>query len=213
MIYGDIISQLNEELDSIPPQRIYMGYCTDPYQSSEAEFCQTREVLKLLVKKGFSVSILTKSNLVVRDLDVLKQLPDASVSVSIAFNDNHIRQKFEANTIKTEERVDALRSLNREGIKTSALVCPVIPYLTDVKPLIDMLTPWAENIWIYGLSIDDRSKRNWKNIEDILSSSFPNLKSQIEKVVFSKDHAYWVLLRKYLMELQEENQSNLRVHL
>ena len=65
-----------------------MGYHTDPYQPCEAEYQQTRKVLELLFEKGFSASILTKSDLVVRDVDILAEMKDAAVNVSVAFNDN-----------------------------------------------------------------------------------------------------------------------------
>ena len=97
--------------------------------------------LELFFEKGFSVSILTKSDLVVRDMDILQEMDQASVSVSVAFNDNQVRQQFEANTIDTEARIGALHKLREAGIKTSALICPVIPYITDVTPLINMLAP------------------------------------------------------------------------
>jgi len=89
----------------------------------------TRKVLELLKENGFSASILTKSDLVVRDIDILKEMNDAAVSVSVAFNDNRIRQQFEANTIDTELRIEALRKLREAGIKTSALICPAITFI------------------------------------------------------------------------------------
>jgi len=213
LIYKDITGSLSEELDKISPQTIYMGYKTDPYQPCEAEYRQTRQVLELLLEKGFSASILTKSDLILRDIDVLKKMDNASVSVSVAFNDKRIRQQFEFNTIDTEARIGALVKLRKAGIKTSALICPVIPYITDVTPLIDMLAPYTDVIWIYGLSIQERSDRNWENVEGILNSHFPNLKEQIESVIFSKDHPYWIQLRQDLLEIQNDRQLNLSIHL
>jgi len=125
-----------------------MGYYTDPYQQCEDEYGQTRKVLELFLEMGFSVSILTKSDLVVRDMDMLQEMDQASVSVSLAFNDNQVLQQFEANTIDTEARIGALHKLREAGIKTSALICPLIPYITDVTPLIDMLAPHTDVIWI-----------------------------------------------------------------
>jgi len=190
-----------------------MGYYSDPYQPCETEQCQTRKVLKLFLENGFSASILTKSDLVVRDMDLLKEMDHASVSVSVAFNDNHIRQAFEAKTIDTEDRIAALSRLREAGIKTSALICPVIPFITDVVPLIDMLEPHTDVIWIYGLSINERSDKNWQNIQDILNSHFPKLKEQIKSAVFSANHSYWIQLRQELEKLQNDRQLNLNIHL
>ena len=146
-------------------------------------------------------------------MDVLQEMDHASVSVSVAFNDNHIRRRFEANTIDTEDRIVALRRLREGGIQTSALICPVIPFITDVKPLIDMLAPHTDKIWIYGLSIDERSSRNWHNVDGILNSHFLILKQKIKEAIFSKDHPYWTDLKQDLQELQKYRQLNLNIHL
>jgi len=213
LIHNDIIDPLSKELDKIPPQTIYMGYHTDPYQPCEAEYLQTRKVLELFLKNGFSASILTKSDLVVRDIEILKKMNDAAISVSVAFNDNQTRRLFEANTIDTEKRIEALKKLKKAGVKTGALLCPVIPYITDAIQMIDLLEPYADIIWIYGLSINDRLGQNWLNIQKILSSYPPNLIEQIERVIFSKDHSYWAELRESLEMLRKERKLNLNIHI
>ncbi|MGD2016275.1 MAG: hypothetical protein PVG84_21200 [Desulfobacterales bacterium] len=64
---------MESELAGIAPQTIYMGWQTDPYQPCEAEYRQTRQVLELLLEKGFSASILTKSDLILRYMDLLQK--------------------------------------------------------------------------------------------------------------------------------------------
>jgi DNA repair photolyase len=212
-IHNDIVGQLGLEIEKISSQTIYMGYHTDPYQQCEAEYKETRKVLELLQEKGFSASILTKSDLISRDIDVLKEMTDAAVSVSVAFNDNQTRRLFEANTIETEKRIEALRWFKEAGVRTGALVCPVIPYITDAAQLIDLLQSYADVIWVYGLSINDRSEQNWLNIERILHSQFSDLVGQIEPIIFSKDHSYWTQLRNELETLKKDKQLNLNIHL
>ena len=212
-VHRDISGRLEKELEGIPPQKIYLGYHTDPYQPCEAESGQTRKVLELLLKKGFSASILTKSDLVVRDMDVLGEMEGASVSVSVAFNDDRTRGLFEARTMETERRIQALARLKEAGIGTGALLCPVIPHITDPFPLIEALAPHIDLVWIYGLSILDRSDKSWRNVEGILDDNFPDLKERIEEVIFSKDHPYWARLREELNQLQKERQVSLSIHL
>ena len=212
LVHEDIVAQLSKELNGIPSQRIYMGYYSDPYQPCESVYLQTREILKLLRSKGFSASILTKSDLVVRDMDLLRAMAAPSVSVSVAFDDHLARSRFEARTIDTESRINALEQLKAAGIKTGALVCPVIPYISEVSLLIDQLASCTDEIWIYGLSIIDRKDRNWLNIESILEKYYPDLKEKIETVVFSKNHPFWRQLRNDLITLREERQLNLNIH-
>ncbi len=211
--HKNIVEQLSEEIDKIPPQTIYLGYHTDPYQPCEAEYRQTRKVLALFFEKGFSASILTKSDLVVRDVDILKEMKDAAVSVSVAFNDNSTRRLFEAETMDTEKRIEALRQLKEAGVRTGALVCPVIPYITDAIKLIDMLEPHTDVIWVYGLSINDPLDQNWLTIQKILRGHFPDLIEPIKAAVFSTEDLYWSRLRDNLMALKDDRQLNLNIHL
>jgi DNA repair photolyase len=213
LIHKDITSQLESELAGIPPQTIYMGWQTDSYQPCEAEYRQTRQVLELLLEKGFSASILTKSDLILRDTDLLQKMNEASVSFSVAFNDNRTRRLFEANTVDNEKRIEALRQLKEAGVRTGALLCPVIPYITDAIQLIDMLAPCTDVIWIYGLSINDRSDQNWLNMQKILSREFPDFLEQIEQAIFSKEHIYWAQLRDDLVTLKNDRQLNLNIRL
>jgi len=212
-IHEDIAGHLETELTKITPQAIYMGWQTDPYQPCETQYRQTRQVLKLLLEKNFSVSILTKSDLVLRDMDLLQNMSSASVSFSLAFNDDSTRRLFEANTMDNEKRIKALRSLKQAGIRTGVLLCPVIPYISDAVQLIDVLAPYVDVIWIYGLSMNNRSDKNWLNIKTILNHEFPDLLEQIEAAVFSKEHIFWALLRETLEILKNDRQLNLNIRL
>ncbi len=210
-IHKNIADRLREALSGIDPQTIYMGYETDPYQPGEAESRQTRMVLELLLEMGFSARLLTKSNLVCRDADLLREMDGAGASVSVAFNDDRVRRLFEGNTMDTEVRIEALRQLHAAGIRTGALVCPVIPYITDPMRLVDALAPHTDTIWIYGLSVSESTSRGWKNVQRILDTHFPDSTSQIQDVILDRDHAYWTELREKLAELQEERQLDFRI--
>ena len=212
-IHDDLTRRLGDALEKITPQKIYMGYYTDPYQPCEAQYGQTRKVLELFLEKGFSASILTKSDLVVRDVDVLRKMEDANVSVSVAFDDDRIRRHFEARTIDTEARIDSLAHIKEAGIHTNALLCPIIPYITKVVPLIELLAPHADVIWVYGLSIQERSDPNWLNVEGILEQHFSELKPKIEAAVFDREHPYWIRLRHELREIQKERSLHLNIHI
>ena len=76
-----------------------------------------------------------------------------------------------------------------------------------------MVEPYTEVIWIYGLSINDRSGQNWLNVRKILSSHFPDLVEQIEPTLFSKDHMYWKQLGDGLRVLKQNRQLDLEIHL
>ena len=212
MIYPDIVAQLSGELKKIPPQTIYMGTHTDPYQPCEAFYHQTRKVLNVLLDAGFSASILTKSDLVVRDLDIIGKMEDGAVSVSVAFSDNQTHRLFEANTQETARRIEALKKCREAGIKTGALICPVIPYVTDVIRMIDMLESYADTIWIYGLSMADQNGQNRKYMQTILNHHYPELAEEIRHSLKSRQDHYWTRLSEKLKRLKDERDLDLRIH-
>ncbi len=212
-IHADIEGQLRKELENLPPQRFYMGYFTDPYQPVEERMLQTRKVLEILLEHGSSVGFLTKSNLFLRDLDLLSQMDDAQASISVAFLDDSVRTALEHRTVPTSERIDALRAVKENGVHTSSLLCPIIPEITDVFALLDMLAPVAETIWLYRLSIEDPEGVNWRNLRDILARDFPDKLELIESAVLSREHPYWEELRQEVTALGDKQGLNLQIHI
>jgi DNA repair photolyase len=211
-MHQDLFHRLDLELAGIPPQNIYMGWHTDPYQPIEAEKLQTRCVLELLLKWNFSATILTKSDLILRDLNILQKMNTPSVSISVAFTEKEIHQHFEGNTIDTVARIDMLWKLKAAGIPTFARLCSVIPFITDVPQLIDMLAPCTDTIWIYGLNIEDQAHHGWQNVQQILLQNFGHLKQDIETILSNREHAYWADLKKELLRVQKNRRINLEIH-
>lgn len=212
-IHRDLVGQLDDELSSLEPQPIYIGWSSDAYQPVESEYQQTRSVLELLAGRGFSVCVLTKSDLVTRDINLYSRMPGSSVGISIAFDDEDVRQLFEANSPPNERRVGALKQLHDAGIETYILICPVMPFLTDVRKLIDNVAPYSDTIWFYALSVDARADRNWHNLQGILESHFPELVEAYSEIAFRADHAYWVGLRGELEGIRQEMGLNMRIEL
>ena len=212
MTYQDIAAKLNEEIKGITPQTVYMGNHTDPYQPCEAVYEQTRKVLDVLHDNGFSASILTKSDLVLRDLKTIREMEDSSVSISVAFSDSQNHRIFEAKTQETARRIDALRKFKEAGVSTGALICPVIPHISDVLRIIDMLEPYADTIWIYGLSMPDRDSQNRKYIESILNQHYPKLAHKVMGILDSKDDGYWLDLAEKLKIIKADRNMDIKIH-
>jgi DNA repair photolyase len=213
LTHQDLIGQLSHELSALEPQPIYIGWNSDAYQPCEGNCRQTRQALELLAARGFSVCILTKSDLVVRDIDLIAGMQGSSVGFSIAFQDEHIRQLFEAAAPPNERRIEALRRLRAAGIETYVLITPVMPFISDVKALIEMVAPYADTIWIYGLSFEGEGDRNWGNVRSILECHLPEMTAKYRQIAFSVDHLYWVELRQELEALQRRRGLDLRIGL
>jgi DNA repair photolyase len=213
LIYSDLFAQLSRELEGLEPQSIYVGMNSDPYQPVEETKRQTREVLELLNERAYSACILTKSPLVTRDIDLFKEMPEAFVGFSVAFQDEPTRTLFEANAPSNEARIQALRALKEAGVRTYVLICPVMPFITDVEELISEVAPYADTIWVYGLSMHAEEDRNWGNVRGILNQHFPEMTENYRQLVFSKSRPYWINLRKSLEKARLQRGLDLRAEL
>ena len=113
---------------------IAIGTNTDPYQPLEKEVKLTRSVLKVLNKYNHPVSILTKSKLIVRDIDILEELAFkklVKVSLSVTSLDPKLSRVMEPRASSPQRRLDAIRLLSGKGISTGAMIAPVIPAIND----------------------------------------------------------------------------------
>ncbi|MCL4765643.1 MAG: PA0069 family radical SAM protein [Hyphomicrobiaceae bacterium] len=113
---------------------IALGAVTDPYQPIEREHRITRAILDVLDRTSHPVGIVTKSALVVRDIDILARMAGrglVKVAVSVTTLDRRIARRMEPRASTPERRLDAIRMLSAAGIPTQVMVAPIVPALTD----------------------------------------------------------------------------------
>lgn len=127
----NIVQRLRKELEMGATGVYGVGTVTDPYQSLEGKFELTRGCLSALRSAGAAVSILTKSDLVLRDLDILRGWPGAEVGVSLASLDDNLASLVERGAPSPSKRLDALRRLSEDGVKTYLMAAPIIRGLSD----------------------------------------------------------------------------------
>jgi DNA repair photolyase len=116
------------------PDTIALGTNTDPYQPIERERKITRSILEVLEHTGHPVGIVTKSALVVRDIDILARRAQrglAKVALSVTTLDKRIARAMEPRAAAPAKRLEAVRQLSEAGIPTAVMVAPVVPGLTD----------------------------------------------------------------------------------
>jgi DNA repair photolyase len=211
LIHPDLEQRLVFELEAIAPQSIYMGMNSDPYQPAEERRLQTRKVLEVLAERGFSVCILTKSALITRDVDVFEKMPDPYLGFSIAFQNEHARSLFERNAPTNKMRLQALEALRDAGIRTYVLICPVMPYITDVEALIEEIAPLVDHIYVYRLRMNAETDTNWQRVKRILSKDYPELVEPYRRIAFSPDCPYWAGLRSRLHEIHTSHEGRLTI--
>ena len=118
---------LQREIGRKRPGRVWVSGVCDPYQPLERKYGLTRRCLEILVRHGWPVTVQTKSPLVVRDIDLLRRGDGVEVGLSVPTADDHVRQLFEPAAPPIEERLEALETLHRAGVRTYAMIAPMLP--------------------------------------------------------------------------------------
>lgn len=131
------------ENEKIWGEHIAMGAATDPYQPAEQEFEVTRSILEQFAEReGLRLSITTKSNRVVRDIELLKKIAERSsisVNLSVTTLNTRLARLLEPRAPRPDLRLAALRRLRDEGISAGVLVMPIVPGITDAEEALDSL--------------------------------------------------------------------------
>jgi DNA repair photolyase len=145
IVKPDVADVLARTLDParLAGSSLVIGTATDPYQPAERKFRLTRSALEaLLAHRGLTVGIITKSPLITRDLDVLRQLSERhrlEVNISLATLDPRLARRLELRSPVPSARLRALARLTRAGIPAGLLIAPIVPCVTDSRAVLDGL--------------------------------------------------------------------------
>jgi len=130
----------------------FLGSVTDCYQPCEKKYGRTRALLDQLQGSGIKISIATKSDLVLRDIDLIRTFPDARVSFSINTMDEGFRKEMDR-AASIERRLAAMKELYDNGIQTVCQIAPIFPGITDVKAIIEAVRDRCNLIWLENLNL------------------------------------------------------------
>ncbi len=188
---------LKRDLFGLKKGLVSLSTVTDPYQVPERKYQLTRRILEELAANNFSVSLLTKSNLILRDTDVLKKFDrnNLEVGFSIITLDEDVRRHFEPNAPPVRERVNALKQLSEQGIRTWVFIAPILPLLSEntIPDLLNEVRHHAGYIMTDRLNI---KSGNWSGIVKVLKRNYPYLYQKWKEILFSKDNK-----RRYYQDL------------
>ena len=162
------------------------GAMTDPYTLSEKKYLLTRRCLEEIANYNYPIHITTKSNLILRDVDILQEVNKiyASVAMTITTTDDNLSKIVEPFAPSSTDRFKALGVLSTLGICTSITMMPILPFIEDTEEnIIDIvekanyygvkyIVPWL------GMSLRDRQRAYYY---ENLDKNFPGIKSKYEK--------------------------------
>ena len=182
-------------------QRIVIGSVTDGYNPYEEEFCRTRRLLEELKGTNAEIMICTKSDLVLRDLDLLKKFPKVTVSWSINTLDEQFRMDMDR-AVSIERRIEAMKKVYEAGIRTVCFVSPIFPGITDVKSIIGRVRDFADLIWLENLNLRGQFKGT---IMSYIRENHPDVYALYDEIYNKKRMDYWESLEKEISMFAKQN--------
>lgn len=152
------------------------GAMSDPYNPFEKQLCLTREALKQINENSFGVSIITKSPLITRDIDLLNEIKKHSpvlVKITITTFDDDLCKKIEPNVAKSSERFKAIKELSDNGIYVGVLLMPILPFINDTGENIRNIVRKAHEsgarfVFAYGMGVTLRGNQREYYYERLL---------------------------------------------
>jgi DNA repair photolyase len=130
------VDLLNREITRKKPDTVWISGVCDAYQPLEAQYQLTRQCLDILVQNNWPFTVQTKSPLVTRDIDIFQKEKDVEVGLSITTADDRVRKLFEPNVPSISARIKALNELHKAGIKTFAMIAPILPGAEKLPELL-----------------------------------------------------------------------------
>ena len=172
----------------------FFGTVTDPYNPQEEEYKRTRTLLQQLQGSGVKISIQTKSDLVLRDLDLIKKFKDIRVGFSINTLDEEFRADMDK-AVSIERRLKAMKTLHDEGIRTTCFISPIFPGITDVRAIIDRVKDQCNLIWLENLNLRGTFK---PVITEYIRARHPELVELYTEIYTKGNRMYWEDLNQEL---------------
>ena len=181
------VEVLNRQLRRAEPGTVFVSSACDGWQPVEAQWRLTRRCCELLLERGFQVHVLTKSDLVLRDLDLFTGRP-ASIGITLTTLDERLRELWESEAASVRERLAVIEAARKGGVQTTVMFGPLLPFLSDSQATIDTLLEQAadlgiDRIWVDGLN---PRPRVWPAIADLLRAKFPELLQPYRTILFDQ---------------------------
>ena len=181
-------------------KELFIGTVTDPYQPVEAQYGRTRAILEELKGSGCKISIITKSDLILRDLDLIKSFPEVRVAWSINTLDEGFQRDMDQ-AVSIERRLAAMKTFYEAGVRTTCFISPIFPGITQVEAIIKHAYRQCNLIWLENLNLRGSYKAV---IMDYISKRQPQLLALYQDIYYHKDRSYWYKLHQEVAALTQE---------
>ena len=196
----DLIRRLTRETAKLNGEIVSISNSSDPYPNVEAEIKLTRACLEVLTRHDCRIQIVTKSNLVVRDIDLLKKVP-SMVALTITTDNDNVAKEIEPRVPSPSERLKAVRELVQNGVPVTVRIDPIIPFVNDDP---ERLVKEIASLGVEHITSSTYKVRsdNWKRFSAVM----PSVAEGLKPLYFEKGERlsdYFYLPRDLRLRLME----------
>lgn len=188
---------------------VLLSSVTDAYNPYERKFQLMPEILMNLDSRNAKIEILTKSSLILRDIELLKKFKNVKVGISMNTLDDSFRKKIEPGAATVEERISTIKELKKNGIATYLFVAPIFPEITDVTQLIKETEGIVEEYGFENLNLSGKEK---SNVLEMIARDFPDKISLYDRIYNQKDMEYWKGLEDEIRKIFTTNGSKMTLY-
>jgi len=187
---------------------ITISSVTDSYQPMEKKYKLMRGILDNLIPLQPNLCIMTKSDLIVRDIDLIKKFKKCIAGVSLSLLDDNVRKEVEPVASSVDKRINAVKNLKKASIKTFIFISPIFPELTDWKRIINKTKNFVDEFWFENLNV---RATNWPHIKKWLKTKHPDLLEKYEKIYVTKNN-YWNKMEQKINSFCRKNKLNFSIY-
>lgn len=182
-------------------KNFFMSSVTDPYNPQEEIYKRTRNFLEEFQGVDINLSVQTKSDLILRDLDLLKNFQNVRVGFSINTLDENFKNDMDK-AVSIERRINAMKILHENKIRTTCFISPIFPEITDVEKIIARVKDFCNLIWLENLNL----RGNFKpTILNYIREKFPQYAELYREIYLKKNLRYWFALDEKIKSYAEKN--------
>jgi DNA repair photolyase len=181
-------------------KNVFMSSATDCYNPLEKKYEVTKRILEHLIDVDCNLTITTKSDLILRDIDILHQMKNLTVSFSI----NTLDEKFKNDMDRAssvQNRLEALRVLHENKIHTALFMSPMVPFITDFKEIIGASRDFIDEYWFENLNL----RHPYKNvIMKYIQDNYPQYFQDYVDIYVRHNKKYWLDLKAEIKKFCEK---------
>ncbi len=179
------VEALKRQLRRTKPGEVFVSSACDAWQPLEAHYGLSRRCCQLLLEYGFRLHVLTKSALVLRDLDVLAG-GDVTLGVTITTLQEPLRTLWELHAAPVAERWRVLEAGRRAGLETAVMFGPLLPVLSDGQESLNAMFQRAAAVGVQRVWVDALNPRPrvWPSVARLLAQRFPHLRETYRRILF-----------------------------